>query len=122
MGITAAVVGAIGLGTAIAGAARKPPKPPPVPDLPPPLASQPQPEPPKPPPVPTPPPPPPTPAPPPPPPAPAPLPPPPATVAEGGLDPERRKRASRFGVADTLLVSPLGGQDRAGSRSLLGGG
>jgi hypothetical protein len=56
-----------------------------------------------------------------PPPAPAPLPP---VTTEQGLDPEKRKRASRFGVADTLLTNPLGGGGTSGtmSKSLLGGG
>lgn len=68
--------------------------------------------------------------PPPPPPAPPPAPPalpPPPTATEAGeaVGKERRKRASRFGISDTLLASPLGGGSDlrvpGQSRSLLGG-
>lgn len=53
---------------------------------------------------------------------PTPLPPPPTpTDAGAGISAERRKAVRRYGVADTLLVSPLGsGGDSPGKR-LLGG-
>lgn len=60
-----------------------------------------------------------------PPPAPAPLPPAPTETEAGeGVAAERRKRQTRFSVADTLLTSPLGpgGVPGGGGRSLLGGG
>ena len=65
--------------------------------------------------------------PPPPPPIPKPaiLPEPPKEVeADRAVAGERRKRAQRFGVAQTLISSPLGGVSGAqpGGKSLLGGG
>lgn len=64
--------------------------------------------------------------------APPPAPPPPAApppeVTAADTDPavsaDRRKRQRRYGVADTQLVSPLGGSSTTAptSRSLLGGG
>lgn len=53
-------------------------------------------------------------------------PPPPPTDTQAGeaVGEERRKRATRFGVANTLLTSPLGGGadlTRPGGKSLLGG-
>lgn len=65
--------------------------------------------------------------PPPPPPPPKPPPPPPTppteTDAGAGIADERRRRAQRFSVADTLLSSPLGssGRDAPQTKSLLGG-
>ena len=70
---------------------------------------------------------PPKPPPPPPPPPEAPPPPPPDTAGDEGVAQERRKRAARFGVAQTLLTSPLGGgadlptAGGPGTKSLLGG-
>lgn len=62
------------------------------------------------------------------PPAPPPVPPPaptPPTDADAGkgIADERRKRVERFSVQDTLLSSPLGGtgRDTPASKSLLGG-
>lgn len=53
-------------------------------------------------------------------------PPPPPTDTQAGeaVGEDRRKRATRFGVANTLLTSPLGGGadlTRPGGKSLLGG-
>lgn len=65
-----------------------------------------------------------TPKPPPPPPAVPPPPPKPPTDTQAGegIAEDRRKRAGRFGIADTLLTSPLGGgRDTPPNRSLLGG-
>jgi hypothetical protein len=59
--------------------------------------------------------------PPPPPPTPLPVKPPPPDLE---VDPDRRKRTSRFGISDTLLANPLGSEPRTatGGKSLLGGG
>jgi hypothetical protein len=104
MGITSAVIAAVGVATALASTGYALSKGgPDLPPAPPPPA-----------------------APPPPKPAP-PLPTPPIEAdAEQGVGQERRKRAQRFGVESTLLASPLGGGSdlpgRGGTgKSLLGG-
>lgn len=60
------------------------------------------------------------------PPPPAPVPPAPTlTEADEGVARERRKRQTRFGVAETIIASPLGGgagTPVGGGRTLLGGG
>jgi hypothetical protein len=98
-GIAALASTALGIGTTIAAATKGAPELPKVPKPPSPPPS--------------------------PPPAPELPPPPQAVEAEGAIAEERKRRQQRFGVAQTLLTSPLGtGSQGPGSRgpSLLGGG